>query len=86
MKSRLLYHKFLQEQGFKNIIDPPYTHTKSKMLTFLFISLILLLIFLFNIIKKMAVGVLEESPQPIVSKYLRNSPPEAGNLSGSLDN
>lgn len=72
MKSRLLYHKFLQQQGFKDIIDPPYSHWNSKILTFFFVALLLFLIFIFNVVKKIAVGVIEESPKSEINKLLAN--------------
>ena len=80
MKSRLLYHKFLQAQGFTNIIDPPYVHSESKILTIVFIGLLLFLIFVYNILKKIVVGYLETSPQAKTSTLLKSQEPESGSF------
>jgi len=59
MKSRLLYHKYLQQQSFRPIINPPHNQFKSKFMTFIFTAIFLLIIFMFSSLRNIIARYLE---------------------------
>lgn len=73
MKSRSMYHKYLQERGFIDIIDPPNVHLKSKAATIIFLIFVVTFIFLIDFLKRVTVASLETSPQASASKYLEDN-------------
>ena len=82
MKSRLLYHKYLQRQSFQPIINPPHNQYKYKVMSLIFTAIFLIIIFMFSSLRNKIAIYLEAPTYIYVDKKNQNELVES---SSSLD-